>query len=208
MRIKFSCLLLLLFALDVSINVQAAEKKEAPKFYFSNDKRKWNSLQRDEIHDPTCEAINVLQQPYEALSELPYDYTGNNVQWVKALREGFIEPRTNIWPETKIKVLDMDVIMDNTSTLPMVRFPHKEHTEWLDCENCHNHLFIAKVDANPITMYAVLKGEYCGRCHGAVAFPLRECGRCHSVLRATFKGKVGAQPVISGNPEFIAKPRP
>ena len=46
---------------------------------------------------------------------------------------------------------------------------------------------------NPVNMFAVLQGEYCGRCHGAVAFPLTECLRCHSVARNKFKGKFGAQ---------------
>ena len=31
--------------------------------------------------------------------------------------------------------------------------------------------------------FKILQGEYCGQCHGAVAFPLTQCLRCHSVSR-------------------------
>ncbi len=155
----------------------------------------WRTLVEDGLHDPTSPAIGVLQEPASALSLLPPDTTGNQVSWIRALREGYIEPRTNILPETKIEVLDMDIIMEKTGELSLVMFPHKPHTEWLDCANCHDKIFVEKVDANPINMFAILSGEYCGQCHGAVAFPLTECNRCHSVARSSFTGKPGVQPI-------------
>ncbi len=154
----------------------------------------WKALTNDEVHDPTSPAIGILQEPATALALLPSDTSGNRVSWIRALRERYIQPRTNIYPETEIKVLDMDIIMELTGEMPLVRFPHKPHTEWLDCDNCHDKIFIEKVGANPVNMFAILAGEYCGRCHGAVAFPLTECNRCHSVDRATFTGQPGAQP--------------
>ena len=154
----------------------------------------WKPLAEDGLHDPASPAIGVLQEPAEALSLLPPDTAGNRVSWVRALRERYIAPRTNIYPETKIEILDMDIIMDQTGELPLVLFPHKPHTEWLDCANCHDRIFVEKVDANPINMFAILSGEYCGQCHGAVSFPLTECNRCHSVVRRTFTGKPGVQP--------------
>jgi c(7)-type cytochrome triheme protein len=158
------------------------------------DKRQWKPLNNDGLHDPASPAIGVLQEPAEALRPLPGDYAGNQVLWVKALREGYIEPRSNIFPDTTVEFLDMDIIMENTSIMPMVLFPHAQHTEWLDCKNCHDIIFKEKVGANPINMFQILQGEYCGRCHGAVAFPLTECLRCHSVPRHTFKGEYGVQP--------------
>ena len=155
---------------------------------------RWKSLREDGLHDPASPAIELLQEPGDALSLLPPDSVGNQVAWIQALREGYIEPRTNIFPETEIRVLDLDIVMERTGELPMVRFPHAPHTEWLDCENCHDRIFVEKVDANPINMLAILNGEYCGVCHGAVAFPLTECNRCHSVNRNEFHGKPGAQP--------------
>ncbi len=151
----------------------------------------WKSLKNDGLHDPDNPAIELLQEPAEALSQLPPDSVGNQVLWNQALQQGYIEPRTNIYPETKIEVIDMDIIMERTGEMPLVLFPHRQHTEWLDCNNCHEKIFIKKVDANPINMFAILSGNYCGQCHGAVAFPLTECNRCHSIVRSTFFGEPG-----------------
>ena len=143
----------------------------------------WPLLAHDNLHDPDNPALSLLQEPAEALSVLPPAQEGNQVDWVAALRSGAIEPRTNIYPETKIRVIDLDVLMPDTAAMPVVNFPHRPHTEWLDCENCHNKIFVDKAGANPVTMFKILQGEYCGQCHGAVAFPLTQCQRCHSVPR-------------------------
>ncbi len=150
---------------------------------ISNAASKWKSLADDGIHDPESPAIGVLQEPADALSKLPQDTSGNMVNWVKALEQGVINPRTNIWPETKVRIRNDDVFLEQTGEMPVVRFPHRAHTLWLDCKNCHEKYFISKKGANPITMMKILQGNYCGRCHGAVAFPLTECDRCHSVPR-------------------------
>lgn len=143
----------------------------------------WKTLENDGLHDPNSPAIKLLQEPREALSRLAPDTAGNKVRWVQALELGQINPRTNIYPETKVNRLDLDVIMPDTGAMPMVRFPHRQHTEWLDCNNCHERLFASKAGETPVNMFAILQGEYCGRCHGAVSFPLTECNRCHSVSR-------------------------
>jgi len=153
----------------------------------------WKPLAEDGLHDPQNPAIELLQEPAEALSQLPPDNVGNKVLWNRALREQYIQPRTNIYPETKIEIIDMDIIMENTGEMPLVLFPHRPHTEWLDCSNCHDGIFVRKVDANAINMFSILSGEHCGQCHGAVSFPLTECNRCHSVPRSTFTGKPGVQ---------------
>ena len=170
-------------------------------FSFAEQSRTWKKLAKDGLHDPRLPALRILQEPVEALSELPYDYVGNQVLWNEALAEGYINPRTNLYPDTKIRTSDLVIIMGNTGEAGLVRFPHREHTAWLDCSNCHNHIFIDKVDANPINMQAILNGEYCGVCHGAVSFPLVECIRCHSVPRSKFKGSIGAQPAHRANSE-------
>lgn len=143
----------------------------------------WPPLESDGLHDPSNPRLSYLQQPREALSTLPPAKEGNHVDWVAALRSGAISPRTNIFPETKIEVLDLDILMEDTAGMPIVKFPHRPHTEWLDCKNCHDKIFIAKRGANPVNMFKVLQGEYCGQCHGAVSFPLTQCLRCHSVPR-------------------------
>jgi len=141
-------------------------------------------LSKDGVHDTANPGIKLLQEPREALANMPPDEVGNRVRWVKALQEGYINPRTNILPDTPIRVLNLDILMPRTAEAPMVLFPHKQHTEWLDCSNCHEALFKYKAGTTKnLNMFAVLQGEFCGRCHGAVAFPLTECKRCHSVPR-------------------------
>ncbi len=143
----------------------------------------WSLLARDDLHDPNNLALSLLQEPAEALAVLAPAQEGNFVDWAAALRSGEISPRTNVYPETKIRVLDLDVLMTDTAAMPVVRFPHRPHTEWLDCSNCHDKIFVAKGGANPITMFKILQGDFCGQCHGAVSFPLTQCRRCHSVPR-------------------------
>ena len=57
----------------------------------------WSPLTEDGVHDPGNPALDLLQEPAEALSQLPPDTAGNQVRWVEALRNGYIAPRTNIW---------------------------------------------------------------------------------------------------------------
>lgn len=147
--------------------------------------RDWKPLAQDGVHDPSSPAIGVLQEPREALSVLPPDTAGNYVDWVRALESGAIAPRTNIFPETKVQIREDDIIISKFGSMPAVKFPHRPHTLWLDCSNCHDHLFQARAGANKYSMQAILNGEQCGVCHGAVAFPLTECNRCHSVPNET-----------------------
>jgi c(7)-type cytochrome triheme protein len=141
----------------------------------------WQRLENDGIHDPKSPAIALLQQPGDALAPLPRDTAGNLVNWVQAIESGAINPRTNILPGTEIRVRDDAIIVAKYGSMPAVRFPHRAHTLWLDCANCHDKIFKAKVGANRLSMTAILNGEQCGVCHGAVSFPLTECNRCHSV---------------------------
>jgi len=143
----------------------------------------WLPLAQDELHDPENSALPRLQNPTEALSVLPGDGSGDQVNWVKALENGNIKPRINILSNTQGEVFDLNVLLRNTNELAMVNFPHKQHTEWLACSNCHEEIFKSKAGATKFGMFDILNGEYCGRCHGAVAFPLTECNRCHNVPR-------------------------
>ncbi len=141
----------------------------------------WSALNDDGLHDVDNAAILVLQKPADALRRLPGDNAGNQVDWVRAVQDGYIRPRSTLDGQRPIEVFDLDVIMSDTGSLPGVRFPHRPHTLWLDCANCHDAIFKAEAGANAVTMSKILEGEYCGICHGAVAFPLTECNRCHSL---------------------------
>lgn len=145
--------------------------------------RRWMPLASDGIHDAKNPALKSLQEPGVALSRLPPDKVGNQVNWVGALEQGDINPRTNIFPESRVRVLDLDILLNLRGSTPIVRFPHRQHTLWLDCSNCHEHLFKSQAGANRFSMQRILQGEQCGVCHGAVAFPLTVCGRCHNTPR-------------------------
>lgn len=143
----------------------------------------WLPLTNDGVHDPRSRAVKILQQPREALSRMTPDNAGNQVRWVQALDKGEIKPRERLFPQTEVQKLDLDVILDVKGGMPAVRFPHRQHTEWLDCSNCHDAIFARQRGGTKISMFKILQGEQCGICHGAVAFPLTECARCHSIPR-------------------------
>jgi c(7)-type cytochrome triheme protein len=143
----------------------------------------WLPLAKDGVHDPKSPAVKQLQQPRDALSKLTPDGTGNQVRWVQAIEKGEINPRGSLHPGVEIRKLDQDILLNLNGGMPIVRFPHLAHSEWLDCANCHDHLFEKRTGGTRISMQAILQGEQCGVCHGAVAFPLTECQRCHSVTR-------------------------
>jgi c(7)-type cytochrome triheme protein len=148
---------------------------------------RWVPIAEDGVHDPHGPAVGVLQEPGEALAGLPPDSTGNQVRWVQALEQGAITPRASILPGTPVRLRDQDLIVARNGSMPAVKFPHRQHTLWLDCSNCHPYPFKDKLGANRLSMVAILNGEQCGLCHGAVSFPLTECNRCHSVPNTTLR---------------------
>ncbi len=165
---------------------------------------RWLRLQDDGVHDPANPGLALLQQPGDALSTLPPDTAGNLVRWVQAIDSGAIVPRTNILPETVVRTLDQDIIIAMNGSMPAVKFPHRQHTLWLDCANCHDQLFKPRIGANKFSMVAILNGEQCGLCHGAVSFPLTECNRCHSVPNAVARAMPRATPASA--PVVVSTP--
>jgi c(7)-type cytochrome triheme protein len=117
-----------------------------------------------------------------ALAPLPRSKYGH-VDWIAAIRQGVIHPKDSIQPGAEaVKPLKLDIVfrINRALTFPDVLFPHEQHTMWLDCKNCHPSPFLMRQGANPISMDQIVKGEFCGRCHGIVAFPIQDCFRCHS----------------------------
>lgn len=139
------------------------------------------------FYDPANPDLPKLQQAEEARAGLPLDKRGA-VDWMAALRSGAINPRADLKGEKPPQVLDLDIILKNTKEMPYVKFPHNSHTQWLDCSNCHDKIFLPKAGANPISMDKIFRGQYCGACHGRVAFiTYFSCERCHSVPHGTTK---------------------
>jgi c(7)-type cytochrome triheme protein len=135
------------------------------------------------VHDESSPGYLRLQRIDEATSHLPKDALGFP-DWMNALRAGDITPRAGLAPGSVMKVLDLDVVMKNTKAMPHVRFPHRAHTLWLDCSNCHPAPFNPQAGTNPVNMTEIFKGRYCGMCHDRVAFiTFFSCSRCHSVAQ-------------------------
>jgi len=179
--------LLALFVVGIGLGQNAEAKDES--FYWSRGEHfqlrgQIVDVADDGIHDPANETTRVLQQPYEAMANFPRDNMGI-IDWVKTLESGLIDPRKSLKEgEGEMFVVDFDIVFKNTRSMPYVRFPHKAHTEWLTCANCHPAIFIPQKGANPISMSDIIQGNYCGVCHGKVAFPpTMNCGRCHSVAK-------------------------
>ena len=115
---------------------------------------------------------------------LPPNPFGNQVDWVKAQREGAIKPVSPLDGAKKMTVLDLDITIPVTKYTPHppdVIFPHKAHTEQMECATCHPSIFVQKTGGNPdMNMMKIISGKYCGECHTTVAFPIEDCFRCHS----------------------------
>ncbi|MCG8085566.1 MAG: hypothetical protein JAZ13_07595 [Candidatus Thiodiazotropha taylori] len=136
---------------------------------------------KDGIHDPDNDGTHILQPPKDSFSQLSKSNSGNRVDWVAALQKGEINPRYDrLDPEKVPIILDLNIVREVKGSMPDVVYPHKQHTEWLDCSNCHPAIFIPMKGANNISMASILLGEKCGVCHGKVAFPVSECRKCHS----------------------------
>ena len=136
---------------------------------------------KDGIHDPASNATHSLQPPLESFTKLPKSSSGNYVDWVKSLESKKIQPRYDRTDPNAVPiVMDLNIVREVKGSMPNVVYPHKQHTEWLDCSNCHPAIFIPQKGANNISMASILLGEKCGVCHGKVAFPVSNCRLCHS----------------------------
>jgi c(7)-type cytochrome triheme protein len=136
---------------------------------------------KDGIHDPANPGTDLLQWPSEAFAGFPKTNDGNMVDWVQTLSDGHIRPWTELEdPDAEPFVMDLVIVRQVKGSMPNVVYPHLQHTEWLDCTNCHDEIFVPEKGANQISMAGILLGQKCGICHGKVAFPISDCRRCHS----------------------------
>jgi len=141
----------------------------------------------DSVADPE-ESTEFVGEMYQiglgwhpaGLEGLPTDRFGL-VDWVAALEQGMIKPRSNIDPNVPEGLpFDMNIVMPSkTGMIAGAYFPHKTHTTWMSCDSCHIKIFMPLAGSNDLTMSTIAKGQACGVCHGKVAFPLNDCTRCH-----------------------------
>lgn len=133
-------------------------------------------------------AIEQAKSRERAEELLPKDPSGR-VDWVKAIKDGTIAPRPGIEAGTPEQaVLDLPVELDYSgSKLFSVTYEHAPHTQWLGCPNCHPAIFPLgrKAARTEVTMAKINAGDYCGACHGKVAFGIEgRCARCHTKIPA------------------------
>lgn len=141
------------------------------------------SPMEDGIHDTQNPGTGLLQAPKTAFESLDTSKHGNHVDWVSSLNNGKINPRWDRMDDAMQPIVfDLNIVREVKGSMPDVVYPHKQHTEWLDCSNCHPDIFIPQKGANQINMASILLGEKCGVCHGKVAFPVTTstCVLCHS----------------------------
>lgn len=144
----------------------------------SRGKPKFN--RKSAVYDRNGPAYYLLQSARTALGHFPADSLGN-IDWVAALDRGLIAPRASISGKGRMQSRTDDIVMRNTRDMPWVAFPHRQHTEWLACSNCHPRPFEAKLGGNEVNMDNIMRGKQCGLCHDRVAFSIFACERCHSV---------------------------
>ena len=191
----------------VAVEIRKSAKR-VEKQAIASMKKRYRVTQGNEIFDPWKPPIKIKNEKlYIALQYLPKDKYGYP-DWQAAARKGLLNPINSIdeyfekkndpsllregskaaedAAEKYLNEISLDDVLFEINDRLMfnVRFSHKVHTYWLSCKICHPTIFKAKNGANQFTMYDIWKGEFCGRCHGKVAFPPKgydNCRRCHSV---------------------------
>lgn len=167
-------------------DVPPAGQKESPKPYVRQPRRP----PPYQPPPPHLVPVKAYKPDFDIdwkalLFSLPKDDVGG-IDWVRALAGGQIDPQAGVDAANSqaSPVLDLDVHLE-PKDLPLfkVTFPHKPHTDWLACAECHPKYFQMQAGADPITMGKIFAGEYCGQCHGKVAFDVSTaCPRCHLAL--------------------------
>ncbi|MDO8426618.1 MAG: cytochrome c3 family protein [Deltaproteobacteria bacterium] len=108
------------------------------------------------------------------------------IDWARIVRENLVKPKFSLAPDDdEMPPLKMDVLIAAKGDFVNdVVYPHEMHTYWLKCEICHatvgGPIFIPVKGGNDMSMVGIVQGQWCGRCHGKVAFPLTDCNRCHT----------------------------
>ncbi len=135
-----------------------------------------------------CHGREPDPEAYEAFARsLPQEPSGL-VDWELAERTAFTKPADfvegiSLRPDRL--GIDRDFSLSVGGTwLGQVAFSHRKHAAWSGCEGCHPEIFPSTSrGAREFRMKEVAAGDFCGACHGRVAFPIASCLRCHQTPR-------------------------
>jgi len=106
------------------------------------------------------------------------------VDWEETEAEGLIKPVDFLeglsLKKPQLKKQEDFSMKSKVAWVSDITFSHKKHTIWNGCELCHPEIFAAtKRGVLRYSMFNIKAGQYCGACHGKVAFPVESCGGCH-----------------------------
>ncbi len=173
-------------------------QREARRARASRDTAALRQLEaafaQDTLRQPP--AIEGTLDPDSVVALLPQDAAGN-IDWVAALRDDVVRPRTALPGSPPVQPLTgfrFDFRYEGGFN---ASFPHSAHVQWLSCDGCHLEIF--RYRGERPTMEAINNGEKCGRCHGKVAFPTSTCERCHQAMSMP-EGRM--QPELLGDIVF------
>ncbi len=130
--------------------------------------------------------IGYGNEKFISLSALSPAINGNRVDWVKALEDEEIKPANYVLEEDRPMKFEKEIVIESLwAGISPVIFPHEVHGKWLDCSNCHPEIFSIKEDGTEdLSMEFILNYEFCGECHGKVAFPPNgNCKICHPRMK-------------------------
>lgn len=110
------------------------------------------------------------------------------VDWEEADATGLIKPIDVLdgvsIKKTALKSQEDFAIQARVTWASDIIFSHKKHSVWNGCEVCHPEIFPAtKKGVTRYTMFHINAGQYCGACHGKVAFSTKACGGCHKDMQ-------------------------
>jgi len=135
-----------------------------------------------------CHSVGKkVQKEYDYASftgKLPKNNPGNLVNWEEAEAQGLIQPidfLSGVSTKRPSLTAQKDFAIVSKGWMPDIIFSHKKHALWNGCEVCHPEVFPSvKKGTVKYSMFEIMDGQYCGLCHGRVAFPLNYCHRCHA----------------------------
>ncbi len=145
---------------------------------------------------PSSSAVDTCDRCHSAgmMSTKRYDYEvfatrlpkrlGYLIDWEAAEARGLIRPVDILdgisMQRTPLSAQKDFSITSKSTWMPDIIFSHRKHALWNGCEVCHPEIFPStKKGTVKYSMLQISDGQYCGLCHGRVAFPLNDCQQCH-----------------------------
>lgn len=135
--------------------------------------------------DAKLKADAAKKKYFELKKTMPKSRYGNKIDWTEADQKGLITPKDFIegvsFEKNKMMVnMRNEPMTPKLPGLPEIIFSHAKHVTWCGCGMCHPDTFALETGKTKMSMEAIIEGEFCGKCHGSVAFPLNDCSTCHS----------------------------